>query len=106
MVPENMGRAQARKRKRSGRKANDVPQPSPTTTPSVTPASSVIMDAGPKETKQVSLLIGYVSITNVINRRYQTQSMPSTSVSRILLKASKRRRVIGFTNPIMAGGRF
>jgi len=101
MVPKNMRWAQARKRKHSGRKANDVPQPSPTTTPSVTPASSVIMDAGPKETKQVSLLIGYVSITNVINRRYQTRSMPSISVSCILLKASKRRRVIGFTNPTM-----
>jgi len=67
MVPENMRRAQARKQKHSGRKANDIPQPSPTTTLSVTPASSVIMDAGPKETKQVSLLIGYVSITNMIN---------------------------------------
>jgi hypothetical protein len=67
MVPENMMQAQARKQKHSGKRANNIPQPSLTTTPSVTPISSVIIDVSAKETKPVSLLIGYISFTNIIN---------------------------------------
>jgi len=75
-----MGQVQARKRKHSGKKASNDPHPSQTTTPSVTPTSSFTMDGGTKdgsakENKQVSLVVGYISMTNINNQRYQTQSI-------------------------------
>jgi len=89
-----MGRVQARKQKRSGKKASNDPHPSQTTTLSVTPTSSFTMDGGAKdgsakENKQVSLVVGYISMTNINNRRYQTRSIISIGFFRVLLKASK-----------------
>jgi len=108
-VPENMRRAQARKRKHSGKRAGPVGddrQPSQATTPSVTPASSIIVDGSAQETKQVSWLIISISMTNIIYQRYQTQSIYFIRFSQVLCKASKQRTAISFTNPITVEGRF
>ena len=107
-VPENMRRAQARKRKHSGKRAGPVgddPQPSHATNPSITPTSSVVVDGSAQETKQVSLLIISISMTNIICQRYRTQSIYFIRFSRVLCKASKQTRVISFTNPITVEGR-
>jgi len=97
-----MRRSQARKWKHSGKKAGNDLQPSWTTTPSITPTSSFIMDGSAKENKQVSLLIGYISMTDIINQRYQTPFITFIGFCQVLRKAPKQRRVIDFTNPIMA----
>jgi hypothetical protein len=104
IVPDNMRWAQARKQKHSGKRASDDYQSPQMPTRSATPTSSSITDG--KENKQVSPLVGYISMTNIMHQRYQTRSITSIRFSQALLKASKQRRVIGFTNPIMAGGRF
>ena len=62
-----MRRAQAGKRKRPEKSAGNDSQPSQATTPSVTPSSSFVMDGSSKETKQVSLLVKYISTTQKIH---------------------------------------
>jgi len=60
------------------------------------------MDGSAKENKQVSLLVGYISMTDIIDQRDRTPFITFIGFCQVLRKAPKQRKVIDFTNPIMA----